>query len=263
MMNSYPCADHDGAGGPRERTTSSARSTALRGANSGPCQSCRRSIYSTKRSQMISTSRISRTVPSTCSSHRRLTLHRSERHAAARQIVMLRALRSVSPAAHLSAKELAAALAPLAADKRSHSGGKFAEPAAAAALCEASGGGSVERLLELVCPMPRRHDRPEPRDAPPDAPHGQTQTPHLPPPPPFDTGRPACGPPFDRASGRKGQRHVPPPAAESIPLSIRYRFSQSAVAVPSDFEPRLVTRSAQPPDLSLRREIASGVRRAM
>jgi hypothetical protein len=74
------------------------------------------------------------------------------------------------------------------------------------------------------------------------------------------SARPPFGPPFDRETGRKGRRHVPAPDPDAIPLTIRYRFSQSGVPVPPDFDPHLVTRSAQPPAASLKREFVYGAR---
>ena len=62
--------------------------------------------------------------------------------------------------------------------------------------------------------------------------------------------------PWDRASGRKGVRHVAAPA--TLPAAVRYRFCAAPVHVPPDFTPDMVTRSAKKPPVMLRRRAVNG-----
>ena len=181
----------------------------------------------------------------------RLQLHATQAASASRQIALLRAFGAVGvPVERLPARvseaQLAAALAPFGryATARPPS---FVAPRTVQALWAAAADGDVSSLLQLICPVV-----PAAAAAAAAAPAARAAA----------AGRlearesDVMDGPWDRASGRKGVRHVAAPA--TLPAAVRYRFCAAPVHVPPDFTPDLVTRSAKKPATVLRRRAVNG-----
>lgn len=177
----------------------------------------------------------------------------------------------------------------------------FLRPAPIHELWRRSRGGDLQALVGLVCPITpadQHHDPAQPAAAaalrradrmpagmgrpgaapPPKGPHPPPQHQQQQQPPP--AVRAAAGPlqaagggggdwrdalvvanRFDYDSGRKGARKVPPPPRAQLPHAIRYRPATTPAHLPSDFDPQLVTRSAQLPDKKLERAFVHGCHR--
>ena len=181
----------------------------------------------------------------------RLQLHATQAASASRQIALLRAFGAVGvPVERLPARvseaQLAAALAPFGryATARPPS---FVAPRTVQALWAAAADGDVSSLLQLICPVvPAAAAAAAAAPAARAAAAGRLES----------RESDVMDGPWDRASGRKGVRHVAAPA--TLPAAVRYRFCAAPVHVPPDFTPDMVTRSAKKPPVMLRRRAVNG-----
>ena len=180
----------------------------------------------------------------------RLTMHSRQADAAEKQLLLLRRLRAVEPLAPaLTEAQLAEALRPLgesfARAERTHRAA-FLERAFTRAVWQRSERGAIQRLLDLLCPVPLAR-------ATIAAAGGAAA---MEPEKPIEghAGGPVLNGPFDRGNGkpgtqRRGARLVRPPA--ELPRMVKYRHCRTPLLVPPDFEGAEITRSAQQPQYSL------------
>ena len=227
------------------------------------------------------------TLPST----ERLTMNLRQSHAAERQLALLRRLRAIEPrAASVSEGCISDALCALLSGASSGGGGRgtgghgcsggghsgtggrsggggggggggrsLISPEVVRELRRRATGGAIERLLEVLCPVPLVRGSIEAANgavaAEADAAAaGDGAT---------GGGAPMqmLNGPFDRGSGRpgdqrRGARLVRAPT--ELPGLIKYRHCRTPLLVPQGFDPSLVTRSAQMPRWRLRRRRVLG-----
>ena len=210
----------------------------------------------------------------------RLTMHARQAEAAEAQLALLRLIRSIEPRASTlrDPSQLADALRPL---RRHFANGvrlpAFLNTGFAPAVWRRPGhGGDVQRLLDLMCPVPLSTSSAAAK--PP------TLDPRAPIPPPSARAASATpvaggresasrldradGPslfhgPFDRGDGkpgtkRAGARHVAALPADQIPSMVKYSRCRTPLLVPADFQGGQLTRSALRPAMRLERRLVHG-----